>query len=83
MPKTGEDDRVTVVALSAIACVVQDVLHEGLGHGVTAWLSGAHRLTMSTVALQSDLDTRLIFSGSFCGARRVTGRRPAISWCWR
>jgi hypothetical protein len=60
MPETARDDRVTVVALAAIACVVQDVLHEGLGHGVTAWLSGAHRLTMSTVALQSDLDTRLI-----------------------
>jgi hypothetical protein len=60
MPETAPDDRVTVVALAAIACVVQDVLHEGLGHGVTAWLSGAHRLTMSTVALQSDLDTRLI-----------------------
>jgi hypothetical protein len=36
------------------------VLHEGLGHGVTAWLSGSHRITMSTVALQSDLDTRWI-----------------------
>jgi hypothetical protein len=51
---------VTVVALAAIACVVQDVLHEGLGHGVTAWWSGARHLTMSTVALQSDIDTRLI-----------------------
>jgi hypothetical protein len=60
MPASGRDDRVTVVALAAIACVVQDILHEGLGHGVTAWLSGAHRLTMSTVALQSDIDTRLI-----------------------
>jgi hypothetical protein len=49
-----------VVAIAAIACIVQDVLHEGLGHGVTAWLSGAHRVTMSTVALQSDIDTRLI-----------------------
>src|SRR5580704_10963227 len=60
MPDSARDDRITMVALAAIACVVQDVLHEGLGHGVTAWLSGAHRLTMSTVALQSDLDTRLI-----------------------
>lgn len=60
MPETARDDRVTVVALAAIACVAQDVLHEELGHGVTAWLSGAQRLTMSTVALQSDLDTRLI-----------------------
>jgi hypothetical protein len=60
MPETARDDRATVIAIAAIACIVQDVLHEGLGHGVTAWLSGAHRVTMSTVALQSDIDTRLI-----------------------
>jgi hypothetical protein len=60
MPETSRDDRVTVIAIAAIACVVQDVLHEGLGHGVTAWLSGARSVTMSTVALQSDIDTRLI-----------------------
>jgi hypothetical protein len=55
-----KDDRLTLIAISALACILQDVLHEGLGHGVTAWLSGAHRVTMSTVALQSDIDTRLI-----------------------
>ena len=60
MAETPRDDRLTVIAIAAIACVVQDVLHEGLGHGVTAWLSGAHRVTMSTVALESDIDTRLI-----------------------
>lgn len=55
-----KDDRLTLIAVSVLACIFQDVLHEGLGHGVTAWLSGAHRVTMSTVALQSDLDTRWI-----------------------
>ena len=60
MTETARDDRLTVIAIAALACVLQDVLHEGLGHGVTAWLSGAHRITMSTVALQSDIDTRLI-----------------------
>jgi len=54
------DDRLTVIAISVLAYVVQDLLHEGLGHGVTAWLSGAHRLTMSTVALQSDIGSRWI-----------------------
>src|SRR6202051_3401811 len=63
MPTTEarpRDDRPTVIAISALACVLQDVLHEGLGHGVTAWLSGAHRLAISTVALQSDIETRWI-----------------------
>lgn len=57
---SAKDDRLTVIAISALACILQDLLHEGLGHGVTAWLSGAHRVTMSTVALQSDIETRWI-----------------------
>lgn len=55
-----KDDRLSLIAISALACILQDVLHEGLGHGVTAWLSGAHKLTVSTVAMQSDIDTRWI-----------------------
>src|ERR1700751_1568544 len=54
------DDRPTVITVSVLACVLQDVLHEGLGHGVTAWLSGARQVTMSTVALQSDIETRWV-----------------------
>jgi len=56
----AKDDKLTMIAISALACILQDVLHEGLGHGVTAWLSGAHRVTMSTVAMQSDIETRWI-----------------------
>lgn len=61
-PKTAEirDDVLTLISISALACILQDILHEGLGHGVTAWLSGARQLTLSTVALQSDIDTRWI-----------------------
>jgi hypothetical protein len=57
---SDNDDRPTLLAISALACILQDVLHEGLGHGVTAWLSGARQITMSTVALQCDIDTRWI-----------------------
>jgi hypothetical protein len=63
MPVSGasvKDDQPTVIAISALACILQDLLHEGLGHGVTAWLSGARSVTMSTVALQSDIETRWI-----------------------
>ena len=55
-----QDDWPTVMAASILSCVLQDVLHEGLGHGVTAWLSGARQVTMSTVALQSDIETRWV-----------------------
>ncbi len=57
-PRTN--DWLTIAAVSALACILQDVLHEGLGHGVTAWLIGAHQITMSTVALQSDIETRWV-----------------------
>src|ERR1700723_3274011 len=56
----NKDDRATLIAISVLACFLQDILHEGLGHGVTAWLSGAHTITLSTVALQADIDTRWI-----------------------
>jgi hypothetical protein len=80
MPIT--DDRRTVIAISALAYIVADILHEGLGHGVTAWLSGAHRLIMSTVALQSDIGTRWISANGtlvnlvFAGIFWLALRRP-------
>jgi hypothetical protein len=55
-----KDDLFTLISAAALACILGDVLHEAMGHGVTAYLSGAHRMTLSTVALQSDNDTRLI-----------------------
>ena len=59
-PPAAKDDRLTLISVSALACILQDILHEGLGHGVTAWLSGAHKITISTVAMQSDIDTKWI-----------------------
>ena len=87
----GKDDSPTLIAISALACILQDVLHEGLGHGVTAWLSGAHTITISTVALQCDIDTRwisangtlvnLVFAGIFWLILQKPGRyRPATRY---
>lgn len=64
MPENREivlrDDSLTVISVAALAYILQDILHEGLGHTLTAWLSGAHRMTLSTVALQSDIETGCI-----------------------
>ncbi len=50
-----------MIAISALGCILQDILHEGLGHGVTAWLSGARSISVSTVAMQCDIpETRWI-----------------------
>jgi hypothetical protein len=51
--KLPEDDRLTVIAISAVAYIFQDICHEG-GHAVVAWLTGAHRITISTAAYRSD-----------------------------
>ena len=55
-----KDDKLTLISISVLACILQDLLHEGMGHGVTAWASGARHITLSTVALQTDIATRWI-----------------------
>lgn len=42
--------------------MLQSVLHEGLGHGAVAYLSGAHFITLSTVAEDADVDSRWILA---------------------
>jgi hypothetical protein len=69
----AKDDRLALIAISALACILQDILHEGLGHAVTAWFSGAHTITISTVAMQSDISTKWISANGtlvnlICGA---------------
>jgi hypothetical protein len=59
-PPPANDDLLTLISIAILVYILGDVVHEGLGHGFTAWLSGAHHLTISTVALQSDIETRWI-----------------------
>jgi hypothetical protein len=46
----ANDDVLTVVAISLVAQIVADVLHEGLGHAAVALLAGAKSGVLSTVA---------------------------------
>jgi hypothetical protein len=55
-----KDDTLTIISIAVLACILQNILHEGLGHGLTAWLTGARLVTISTVAMQSDISTRWI-----------------------
>lgn len=59
----GRDDLPTVVAIAVVACILQNVLHEGCGHGLTAFLSGAHTVTVSTVAESADVSSRWVEAG--------------------
>ena len=37
---TAAHDRVTIASIAVIASALATLLHEGVGHGVTAWLRG-------------------------------------------
>lgn len=71
-----KDDLPTLVSISAVAYICGDILHELIGHGVTAWLSGARRMTLSTVALQTDISTRWISANGTL----VNLAAAAIAW---
>ena len=58
-----KDDWLTVCAISVLAGIVGDVLHEGLGHAATALLTGAQSGVLSTVAWSSAQDSRLVAAG--------------------
>lgn len=57
------DDLPTICAISAIAGMLCNMLHEGVGHGLTALLTGAHSGVLTTVAWSSAFDSRLVEAG--------------------
>jgi hypothetical protein len=60
--RTG-DDPATICAIAMLASMLANQLHEGLGHGATALLTGAHSGVLSTVAWSSVYDSRWIEAG--------------------
>ncbi|HUJ29976.1 MAG TPA: hypothetical protein VLY23_01750 [Candidatus Acidoferrum sp.] len=59
----ADDDAVTICAVAVAAAIVADVLHEGVGHALTALLTGAQSGVLSTVAWSSAFDSRLVAAG--------------------
>jgi hypothetical protein len=57
------DDMLTLCAISVLATVIADFLHEGIGHAAIALLSGALSGILSTVAWSSSSDSRLVQAG--------------------
>lgn len=66
-PKEGStqstDDTLTICAMSVVAAILTNVLHEGVGHGLTALLSGADSGLLTTVAWSSAFGSRLVEAG--------------------
>jgi len=59
----ANDDVLTVCAISLLAEIIGNVLHEGLGHAATALLTGTKSGVLTTVAWSSDFDSRLVAAG--------------------
>jgi hypothetical protein len=57
------DDVVTICAISILAGLIADVLHEGVGHALLALLLGANSGVLTTVAWSSAFDSRLVAAG--------------------
>ena len=84
-----KDDLLTVCAISVLAGILGNVLHEGLGHAATALLTGAKSGILSTVAWSSAYDSRLVAAGGtlanlaaglvFWMALR-SARSPSVRW---
>ena len=58
-----KDDPLTICAISIVALMLSTMLHEGLGHGAVALLTGATSGTLSTVAWSSPFNSRLVAAG--------------------
>jgi len=50
----------TVAAIGIVAGVSADMVHEALGHGIAAWLTGDRILSLCTVALQNATANRFV-----------------------
>jgi hypothetical protein len=57
------DDGLTVCAMAALAFMISDVLHEGLGHACLALLTVAPSGLLTTVAWSSAYDSKLVAAG--------------------
>ena len=57
------DDAVTVTAISLLSGMLADLLHEGLGHGALALITGAQSGVLTTVAWSSAFDSKLVAAG--------------------
>jgi len=62
-PSVSADDVLTICAISIVAAILTNILHEGVGHGLTALFTGAKSGVVTTVAWSSAYDSRLVEAG--------------------
>lgn len=57
------DDSLTICAISIVAGILTNILHEGVGHGLIDLLTGAKSGVLTTVAWSSAFGSRLVEAG--------------------
>jgi hypothetical protein len=62
-PEATKPDLLTIVAISIVATVIANLIHEGLGHGGMCVATGGRPLVLSTVHFDCSADTRLVAAG--------------------
>jgi hypothetical protein len=70
------DDALTISAISVIAAILTNLLHEGVGHGLTALLTGAKSGVLTTVAWSSAFDSHPVEAGG------TLANLAAALLCW-
>jgi hypothetical protein len=56
-------DLLTIAAITIVAAVIANFIHEGLGHGGMCVATGGRPLVLSTVHFECSADTRLVAAG--------------------
>jgi hypothetical protein len=89
MNSEHKPDTLTIIAITVIAAVVTDVLHELVGHGGACLLIGAHPLLFSTVHFECSVDSRILsaggtivnlIAGAICWAAARNVRAPRVRY---
>ena len=62
-PEATKPDLLTVAAITIVATVIANLIHEGLGHGGMCVATGGRALALSTVHFDCSADTRLVAAG--------------------
>lgn len=60
---SAERDVATITAISIVASIIGNLLHEAVGHGGACLLAGGHARVLSTVHFECSLDSRFISAG--------------------
>lgn len=78
--KSASHDWLTPAAIGIVACISADMVHEALGHGIAALLTGDRILSISTVAIQNTSANRFV-SAAGTSANCLVGALSLLLFC--